>query len=201
MSTIKIKRSAVAAKVPATTDLQLGELAINTNDGKLYLKKDDGAESVVEIGGGGAKAIVQELHGTIAAANGTTTIPFDSTAPLITEGTEIGTADITLTDAAHDIHISFNMSIEGSLKNRFLILSVFRDSTCIGAYPLAVTINNHPLTFAAMLIDTPGDTNLHTYSGRVGVTGGTWSVNQPNGGSLGGNTVTGSLFLIQEFSL
>lgn len=48
---IRIKRSAVAAKVPATTDLQLGELAMNTNDGKLFMKKNNGAESVVEIGG------------------------------------------------------------------------------------------------------------------------------------------------------
>lgn len=47
---IKIKRSAVAAKVPTTMQLALGELAVNTHDGKLYLKKDDGAESIVEIG-------------------------------------------------------------------------------------------------------------------------------------------------------
>ena len=47
---IKIKRSAVAAKVPGVADLVLGELAVNTNDGKLYLKKDDGTEAIVEIG-------------------------------------------------------------------------------------------------------------------------------------------------------
>lgn len=48
---IKIKRSAVQGKVPITTDLELGELAINTYDGKLYTKKNDGSESVVQIGG------------------------------------------------------------------------------------------------------------------------------------------------------
>lgn len=47
---IKIKRSAVAAKVPATTDLALGELAMNTNDGKLFMKKNNGTDSIVEIG-------------------------------------------------------------------------------------------------------------------------------------------------------
>jgi hypothetical protein len=30
---IKLKRSAVASKVPVTTDLELGELAVNTWDG------------------------------------------------------------------------------------------------------------------------------------------------------------------------
>jgi hypothetical protein len=47
---IKIKRSNVPGKVPTTTDLELGELAVNTYDGKLYLKKNDGTESIVEIG-------------------------------------------------------------------------------------------------------------------------------------------------------
>ena len=37
-STIKIRRSAVAGKVPTTSDLSLGELAINTFDGKVFLK-------------------------------------------------------------------------------------------------------------------------------------------------------------------
>jgi len=49
-SIIRLKRSASAGKVPLTTDLQLGELAVNTNDGRLYLKKDNGAASIVEIG-------------------------------------------------------------------------------------------------------------------------------------------------------
>jgi len=52
-NTFKLKRSAVSAKVPTTGDLELGELALNTFDGKLYTKKDNGTESVVEIGAGG----------------------------------------------------------------------------------------------------------------------------------------------------
>ena len=51
-NTIKVKRSAVPGKVPTTSDLQLGELAIATYDGKLYLKRDNGTESIVEIGAG-----------------------------------------------------------------------------------------------------------------------------------------------------
>jgi hypothetical protein len=49
-NTIRIKRSAVENKVPNTGDLQLGELAINTFDGKLYTKKDNGTVTIVEIG-------------------------------------------------------------------------------------------------------------------------------------------------------
>jgi len=47
---VKIKRSAVASKIPTTADLQLGELAINTFDGKLFTKKDNGTVSIIEIG-------------------------------------------------------------------------------------------------------------------------------------------------------
>jgi hypothetical protein len=51
-STIKIKRSAEQGKIPLTTNLELGELAINTYDGKLFLKRNTGlSESVVEVGG------------------------------------------------------------------------------------------------------------------------------------------------------
>ena len=48
---ILIKRSSVAAKVPTTAQLALGELALNTYDGKVYLKKNVlGSESVIEVG-------------------------------------------------------------------------------------------------------------------------------------------------------
>ena len=47
---VKFKRSSVAGKIPQTTDLNLGELALNTYDGRIYLKKSvSGTESVVTI--------------------------------------------------------------------------------------------------------------------------------------------------------
>ena len=49
---IKLKRSASAGAAPSTSDLALGELALNTTDGKLYMKKSvSGSESIVEISG------------------------------------------------------------------------------------------------------------------------------------------------------
>ena len=46
-SVVKIKRSAVAGKTPTTSDIQSGELALNTNDGRLY--SSDGS-AVFEVG-------------------------------------------------------------------------------------------------------------------------------------------------------
>jgi len=50
---IRIRRSAVPGKVPTVDQVQLGELAVNTYDGKAFLKKDvAGVETIVNIGGG-----------------------------------------------------------------------------------------------------------------------------------------------------
>jgi len=46
---IELKRSAVPGKVPTTGSLNLGEIAINTYDGKVYFKKDNGTASIVEL--------------------------------------------------------------------------------------------------------------------------------------------------------
>jgi hypothetical protein len=50
MATIQLKRSATASAVPTTTQLALGEIAINTWDGKLYIKKNNGTDAIVRIG-------------------------------------------------------------------------------------------------------------------------------------------------------
>jgi len=50
-NTIILKRSATPGKVPTTAQLALGEIAINTYDGLIYIKKNDGTASVVQIGG------------------------------------------------------------------------------------------------------------------------------------------------------
>ena len=47
--TIKLKRSASAGDAPTTSQLALGEVAINTYDGKMYIKKNDGSDAIVEI--------------------------------------------------------------------------------------------------------------------------------------------------------
>jgi len=50
-SDIRLRRSASQNAVPTTSQLNLGELAINTYDGKLFLKKSVGGnESIVEVG-------------------------------------------------------------------------------------------------------------------------------------------------------
>lgn len=48
---VRFKKSSVPGKVPSPSDLSLGEIAVNTFDGKLFTKKQQGAiQKVIEIG-------------------------------------------------------------------------------------------------------------------------------------------------------
>ena len=47
--TLKLKRSSTQHKVPGTSDVALGELAINTYDGRVFFKKNDGSDSIEHI--------------------------------------------------------------------------------------------------------------------------------------------------------
>jgi hypothetical protein len=88
MALLKFKRSAVAGKVPTLSDLPLGELAINTFDGKIYIRKDNGTASVVEIGGGVGTGVLSFNTRTGAVTltssdvtNALTYTPYNSTNP------------------------------------------------------------------------------------------------------------------------
>jgi len=48
-SIVQLKRSALSGKVPGTGSLNLGELAVNTYDGKIYFKKSGSIESVESV--------------------------------------------------------------------------------------------------------------------------------------------------------
>ena len=92
---IKLRRSAVQGAVPTTSQLELGELAINTYDGKLFLKRDDGlAQYIVEVGGNIGFEVKNQTGSTISKG---TVVKFAGTlgasgrllvAPFLANGTD-----------------------------------------------------------------------------------------------------------------
>ena len=71
--TVQLKRSATAGAIPSTSDIALGELALNTYDGKAYIKKNvGGTESIVEVGAEQAKFNSMTHNVFNASANQTT---------------------------------------------------------------------------------------------------------------------------------
>lgn len=65
--TILLKRSAVPGKVPTTSDIPLGSLALNTYDGKLFTKTNQsGTEAIVDLSAGGGGGPIAETAQVIA---------------------------------------------------------------------------------------------------------------------------------------
>jgi len=79
--TLKLKRSAVSGNAPSTGDLALGEIAINTYDGKIFIKKDDGTESIVTFEAGGGSSNAGTIEEDSFSGNGSTTAFTLTTAP------------------------------------------------------------------------------------------------------------------------
>lgn len=77
--TIRLKRSEAAGSVPAPSQLELGELAVNVADGRIYLKKADGTivatamkvefDAHVGSGGGSHALATPSVAGFMAAAD------------------------------------------------------------------------------------------------------------------------------------
>ena len=68
-SSILLKRSGVAGSVPTTASLQVGEIALNTYDGKAFLHKSGSTDEVVEIVVAGAKVTGSiSLTGAVSAS-------------------------------------------------------------------------------------------------------------------------------------
>lgn len=68
-ATVLHKRSATASASPSVSDISLGEIAVNTYDGKLFVKKSvSGTESIIEIGAssGGAGGPIMQAAQTIS---------------------------------------------------------------------------------------------------------------------------------------
>jgi hypothetical protein len=72
-NTIQHKRSATASSVPSTGSLSAGELAVNTADGKVFLKKDN--NTIVQVGNqpaGSSGQVQTNSSGSFYADNGLT---------------------------------------------------------------------------------------------------------------------------------
>jgi hypothetical protein len=72
---IVLKKSSVAAKVPLSADLEVGEIAVNLTDQKLYSKKTDGTVILVGSGVSGGGDVVGAASSTdnaLARYDGTT---------------------------------------------------------------------------------------------------------------------------------
>lgn len=88
---VKLKRTAVQGKVPSTSNLELGELAINTFDGRIFFEKNDGDPSIQQI-----VATNSETSGSINITSAVTSSYVKVTNDLLVEGDATINGDLTL---------------------------------------------------------------------------------------------------------
>lgn len=153
----------------------------------------------------GTNAIVQFIDDTVDALSGTTTIPKDSSLPLLTEGTEIWTVDFTPVLADSKIRITNSFTLSSSSQNMELIFTLFEDSVCKGTVVGATVEKDSGQSIAfTFVLPSPG-TTLVTYSLRIGkVVGspGSWFVNQISGLDDGfADTLVETGFSISELAI
>ena len=93
-NTIILKRSSTPGAAPTTGSLALGEVAINTNDGRLYTKIDNGTPSIYELTQNQIIYVTGNVTGisTNNAANGTSNLSLTLSNTGVSAGTYGGTS-------------------------------------------------------------------------------------------------------------
>lgn len=132
---VKLKRTAVEGKVPSTSNLELGELAINTHDGRIFFEKDNnGASSVEQI-----VTTNSTTTGSLNIIGAVTASYFKGDGSQLTNVvTEI--AEVATVTSSFDNQSSISVSHNFNTKN--VIISVYQ-SNDTQIIPQSVTLTNN----------------------------------------------------------
>jgi len=179
-----------SAERPATPTN--GTIRYNTTLGATEVYQNGGWYEIglTSPGGSGYLAI---YTGAIPGTSGNTAIPWDNTAPLDTEGTQIWSRTITPSSVASTFKFTVPFTVDVSTSNRIVICSLFRGTLNIGSAVFFATGGGRPTTLCLAVSDSPATTAPVTYSMRAGIGGGggTWYINLTNAGNdLGGTLVS-----------
>jgi hypothetical protein len=121
---IQFKRSSTQNQVPATSDLSLGELAVNTYHGRFYTEKNDGSAAVVEVGSNPSTLTINDAvtfptsdgtSGQLLSTDGSGTIGFtDAPSTGVTTFTYSVTGNTTAFSGSDDngASLSYTLGLE-----------------------------------------------------------------------------------------
>lgn len=121
-----------------------------------------------ELASGYGNIVIQSVNATpytASTAISTPSIPLDDTTPLISEGTEILTANITPRSSSNKIRITIDGFGYTTGTGAVGIWAIFRGSTCI--YAKVQGINPIYVDISTTYVDSPASTSEKTYSVRI----------------------------------
>lgn len=134
----------------------------------------------------------QVFAGSVAQTTGTTLIPYDSTPPLVSEGTQVWSQTITPVSTGSKVKIEFSGILDSGTANRTITVAVFRGTTFIGAIATLFSAATAVQSFALLLVDTPGTIAATTYTCRIGISSNaTWNLGRGSSATFGGTNPSG----------
>jgi hypothetical protein len=163
-SIVQLKRSALSGKVPDTGSLNLGELAVNTYDGKIYFKKSgsiESVESVVTTNSVVTGSIRLEGTGSFGSLKVNDTLT-------VNHGVSVISGSLGITS---------DLTVLGSVNARQFNIAIISSSTLF---------ESGSSNFGNSLDDT------HTFTGSVNITGSFLLNGQEVGGGTTSGSFTGS---------
>lgn len=152
---IELKRSAVPGKVPSTSSLDLGEVAINTFDGKAYFKKNDGTQKIVQLA---------DVSGSIASASFATTASYALFAAngggatnqistgSITASVDVSPNNLFLIKSGSNVYFNISSSSNTTLNSDLFIIKNFTTQQPV------LTISQSIVQFATQSLEPTGTT-------------------------------------------
>ena len=188
---IELKRSAVPGKIPTTSSLELGEIALNTYDGRAYLKQQQGSiQTIVEL------ATTAGSGSNVATASFAISASFATTASFALNFNPSATASYSLyaESASYSLTASYALNAPATVPNqaaRYALTNIYSG--------LLVYQQDVRLTF--LLVDAANASNANGWMTML--TGGSSvSSSQTISGSLTVlGSITGSLFGTSSYAL
>ena len=135
--------------------------------------------------------IIAAYRGNVSQSSGTTKIPFDATPPLITEGTQLWTKQVTPQVIGALMSIDFSTMVNVSADSNVVTMSLFRDNTLIGVCSTSTTNKSNPSLLRVAVNDPVTSLTPVTYSCRIGCSNGTWYQGRGVTETLGGAVTNG----------
>lgn len=148
-----------------------------------------------------ANVLVQRVTTTIAAANGTSSIPNDNTVPQIVEGTQIASVSITPTNSANILvaRLSVGHSNSAATSNIIALYTSTASPNAVAADNFGCTANSKVSQLNYNVV--AGGVSAITFTARIGTASGTWYVSSnTNPTTLGGIIPIGSVLEILEYT-
>ena len=164
---IKLKRSNVAGTIPSPSSLDLGELALNTADGKAFMKKSDG--NVVEIGAVSTSSISASYADTAGFAFTAGSSSYSNTATTSSYSLIATSASYALTASytpGSDTAVSSSYAATASSADNFLVRGTLTAQTIVAQY---ITSSTSFITGSTKFGTL--SSNTHEFTGSVSVSG------------------------------